>query len=476
MKVASSSLLQRTIVVALCFGLTSFSTALAENMPKEMIIVHPFQWTYNSIAKECKEVFGPAGYEAVQISPPSEHIARTDVWWSVYQPVSFTNFTTQTGNEAELKNMIATCKKAGVKIFADAVINHRASNCQNGCKGLSGAEFDQYRFVYPDMTYDDFHHIKCRDGIVYSKLDTVRNCMLLALPDINTERPETQTKIANYLKTLLKFGVFGFRIDAAKHMEPESLKTILKAAGNPPVYSEVIAGRHDATKTSMYTLYPSALVTEFAYSRKIMGDIDYPERLLKYDQPKSFTLSSDQAEVFVTNHDNERGSAGSSYLNYTYGPKYYLAQSFMVAFPFGRVRQVYSGYEFKNHDDPAPMSVAPCGKGWNCEHRNSLIMNAVGFARATRGTGVTDRGSDNKVIWFSRGNKGFYALNADKKPVTKTFKTQMKDGTYCEILQQPNRCGGQKIKVKKGMATITIPAMSAAAICQDKSKHHFCGK
>ena len=447
----------------------------AGKLPDEMIIVHPFQWTYNSIARECREVLGPAGYEAVQISPPSEHIARTDTWWSVYQPVSFTNFTTQTGNEAELKNMIKTCSKAGVKIFADAVINHRASNCQNGCKGLSGAEFDQYRFTYPDMGYDDFHHERCRDGIVYTKLETVRNCMLLALPDLNTDRPETQTKIADYLKTLMKFGVYGFRIDAAKHMAPEGLSAILAKSGNPPVYSEVIVGKHDATSASMYTLYPDALVTEFNYSRKIMSDIDNPERLLKYDQKGSFPLPSGQAEVFVTNHDNERGSAGSSYLNYTYGAKYYLAQSFMLAFPYGRIRQVYSGYEFKDHDDPAPMKVQPCGKGWNCEHRNPLILNSVGFARATRGAAVTDRGSDGKVIWFSRGSKGFYALNAGKTPVTRTFKTHMKDGTYCEILQQKNRCGGQKIKVKNGQASISIPAMSAAAICVDRSKSRFCG-
>ncbi len=465
-------------LLPLILGSCLAGPALAQTqaMPREMIIVHPFQWDYRSIARECRDVLGPAGYEGVQISPPSEHISYTGTWWSVYQPVSFENFTTQTGSEKDLKHMIRECRKAGVKVFADAVLNHRASYCKDGCQGMSGAEFDQYRFIYPDMGYDDFHHVKCSDGMVGSRPDTVRNCPLLGMPDVNTERPETRKKLSAYLKKLMSFGVYGFRIDAAKHMPEDSLAAILRDAGNPPVYSEVIIGKHDRIDATKYVLYPSSVVTEFSYSRRIMSDIDQPKKLLRYDAPRAFPLADQQAEVFVANHDNERGSAGTSYLNYTYGPKYYLAQSFMLAFPFGRIRQVYSGYQFREHDDPPPRKVPPCGKGWNCEHREPLIQNAVGFARATRGEKVTSRGSDGKVIWFSRGKKGFYALNAGNTPVTRTFPTTMKDGTYCEILQQKDRCGGQLITVRKGTATMTLPPMSAGAICSYTGRENYCGR
>ena len=47
--------------------------AFAKNYESEMVIIHPFQWSYDSIAKECTEYLGPAGFDGVQISQPAEH-------------------------------------------------------------------------------------------------------------------------------------------------------------------------------------------------------------------------------------------------------------------------------------------------------------------------------------------------------------------------------------------------------------------
>ncbi|MGB3135537.1 MAG: ATPase, partial [Nodosilinea sp.] len=37
-------------------------------------VVHLFEWSWADIASECETYLGPHGYEAVQISPPQEHI------------------------------------------------------------------------------------------------------------------------------------------------------------------------------------------------------------------------------------------------------------------------------------------------------------------------------------------------------------------------------------------------------------------
>ena len=50
-------------------GASMLETASASSYEGEMVIVHPFQWTYNNIAKECTEYLGPAGFDGVQISP-----------------------------------------------------------------------------------------------------------------------------------------------------------------------------------------------------------------------------------------------------------------------------------------------------------------------------------------------------------------------------------------------------------------------
>jgi alpha-amylase len=47
-----------------------------------------FEWNFASVAKECTNTLGPAGYGYVQVSPPAEHIQGAQ-WWTSYQPVSY---------------------------------------------------------------------------------------------------------------------------------------------------------------------------------------------------------------------------------------------------------------------------------------------------------------------------------------------------------------------------------------------------
>ena len=366
------------------FGLAA-GAANASLNDGEMIIVHPFQWTYDNIAKECTEVLGPSGFDGVQISQPAEHIARTDVWWAVYQPVNFNNFTTMTGNEQQLRAMIKTCHDAGVKVFADAVFNQRGSA---GSTGLGGSHFngDQNNPSYPDLNADDFHRNNC--SINYGNAWTIRNCALSGMPDIATDNPSTQDKIAGYLKNLMSMGVDGFRIDAAKHMQPSDIQSILGKAGNPPAYLEVIGAGGEPVQPTDYTGIPNSVVTEFSYCGAMMGNWQNDAANVKYllgMNDSWFQLKSNQAEVFVNNHDNERGSAGTSYMTYKWGALYNLAQSFMVAYPWGQLRQVYSGYSFSEHDPGGPLGADRCTGGWLCQHRVPFVKNAVAFARATRG-------------------------------------------------------------------------------------------
>ena len=372
-------------------------TVSAYTSHEEQIIVHPFQWTYDMIADECEQVLGPNGFDGVQISQPAEHINRRDVWWAVYQPVNFKNFTTMTGNEQQLRSMIKRCNAAGVKVYADAVFNQRGNA---GNQGLGGSYYDARSFKYPDLGPQDFNNYNCSPN--YGDKWSVHNCALSGMPDLNVLNPGTQDVVANYLKTLMSMGVYGFRIDAAKHMQPEGISAILQKAGNPFSYMEVIGAGGEAVQPRDYTNIPNTVVTEFKYCPTMMNNINNPKTLLNMAD-NWFDVGSDGSETFVVNHDNERGSAGTSYLNY-HNPRYSIAQSFLVAWPQGKIRQVYSGYQFSSHDPAGPIGADRCQGGWNCDHRVSVVLNAVGFARATRGYGVSYKGAsdDGKVIWFTR--------------------------------------------------------------------------
>ena len=451
--------------------------AFAKNYESEMVIIHPFQWSYDSIAKECTEYLGPAGFDGVQISQPAEHANKGNVWWAVYQPVNFNNFTTMTGNETQLKNMIKACNEAGVKVFADAVFNQRP----NDGVGLGGSTYGNNS--YPDGFNDgDFHHNGCSVGN-YSDEWNVRQCALLGMTDTATDNSSTQDKIADFLVKLMDMGVYGFRIDAAKHMHYNDInaimeKTAAKAGKRPPIYMEVIGNSLEAPdiQPNKYTFIDNSVVTDFSYvdrMKEIFDNGDYGSALTF-----GLAVDSDNAEVFVNNHDDEyhRCSAGTCSMGTQENPKYNLAQSWLAVWPKGKVRQIYSGYKFNSHDPAGPISADRCQGGWLCQHRVPFVLNAPRFARATRGEAVSTSGFSDNVLWFNRGSKGFYAMNTSGGEVTKSFNVTMADGTYCDILgatdPKNNPCGSD-ITVSGGKITVTIPSMSAIAICTDSQ---WCGK
>src|SRR5437879_11592645 len=66
------------------------------------VFVQLFEWRWTDIASECENVLGPAGFKAVQISPPQEHsIVPTYDWSERYQPVSYSVAHSRSGTGAE---------------------------------------------------------------------------------------------------------------------------------------------------------------------------------------------------------------------------------------------------------------------------------------------------------------------------------------------------------------------------------------
>ncbi|MFI7056320.1 carbohydrate-binding module family 20 domain-containing protein [Streptosporangium canum] len=84
----------------------------------------------------------------------------------------------------------------------------------------------------------------------------------------------------------------------------------------------------------------------------------------------------------------------------------------------------------------------------------------VGFNRAVAGTPVGNwYDNGNNVIAFSRGSKGWVAINNEGGSVTRTFSTGLPAGTYA------NDLGGGSVTVgSNGTASVTVPAKGAVAI------------
>ncbi|BBI71612.2 hypothetical protein HAALTHF_14580n [Vreelandella aquamarina] len=130
--------------------------------------------------------------------------------------------------------MVQRCNAAGVDVYADAVINHVAHG--KGL-GIAGSSYDSEALSYPHYQRDDFHEPCGIEQSDYAQnAESVRQCQLVGLPDLNTSDPTVQSRIADYLDTLAALGVGGIRIDAAKHMAPSDIAEIL-AQVDAPLYA-----------------------------------------------------------------------------------------------------------------------------------------------------------------------------------------------------------------------------------------------
>src|SRR5205807_5644580 len=115
------------------------------------------EWNWKSVASECTNVLGPAGYGGVQVAPPQDSLSRSGPgpvhpWWEVYQPVDY-NLTSRMGNEDQFKAMVATCRNAGVRVYVDAVINHMTGQ---GDVSYGGVHYTKYNYAGL-YTPADFH-------------------------------------------------------------------------------------------------------------------------------------------------------------------------------------------------------------------------------------------------------------------------------------------------------------------------------
>ena len=469
------------------------------------VFVHLFEWKWPDIARECETVLGPAGYAAVQVSPPQEHSVQPSHTWSErYQPVSYSIERSRSGTGAEFRDMVQRCRAAGVGIYVDAVINHMTNTPSPGV-GSNGTAYTKYD--YPGLFGPGDFHTPCM-VTDYSSAANVQDCELLGLPDLNTGLASVRQKIAGYLLMLARLGVAGFRIDAAKHIQQVELDGILgivdstlTAEGGPlPYYFlEVSTGPGEALGPRDYygEAYASggaADITEFTFAgvgNKFLGiNGEHVSQLNPNGSPGSqFSAQAwglmpvDKAVVFLQNHDTQHQAGTISYRD---GQVFRLANVWMLAQPYG-YPSILSSYAF---DRPAQNDMGPpsdaagntndvaCAASletaqvgqWVCEHRDPYITAMVGFRKYVAGTDVSHWWDDgSNAIAFARGDRGFVAINRESAPVTATVATSLAAGSYCDLLtggRTGSACAGT-IVIVDASGAIQLRLASNSAIVLD---------
>jgi len=467
------------------------------------VFVHLFDWKWTDIATECENVLGPAGFKAVQVSPPQEHsITPTFDWSERYQPVSYSIAKSRSGTGTEFVDMVNRCAAVGVGIIVDAVINHMTNFPSPGV-GSNGTAYTKYN--YPGLYSQDDFHTPCQVNN-YQSAANVQDCELLSLPDLNTGKPSVRQKIADYLIMLVNLGVAGFRVDAAKHIQQVELDSIIAlvnraavGAGKPLPYFflEVIGGSGEAVTThdyfgEGYDTGGAADITEFTFTGVDDKFTGLGGQHISQFNPNGSPgnqfsevawglMPSNKAVVFLQNHDTQHNCG----LGYKSGDIFRLANVWMLAQPYG-YPSILSSFAFNcpggNSMGPpsdangntidlvcaSSLETAVIGE-WVCEHRDPAILNMVGFRHVVAGTDINHWWDDgSNAIAFSRGDKGFVAINREATPLAQMVATGLPAGTYCDRLTGglvAAACVGTTVTVDvSGNVQLNLSPMSAIAI------------
>jgi len=454
-----------------------------------------WEWNWVSVARECSDVLGPAGYGGVQVAPPQDSVKRTALgngsdtvlhpWWEVYQPVRY-QLTSRMGDEQQFRDMVRTCRRAGVKVYVDTVINHMTGQ---GNTSYGGVSYTPYH--YPAVPYEpsDFHfntgECPSSDGGIqdFNNKLQVFKCNLVGLEDLDTDQASVRRELARYLNKLIRYGVSGFRVDAAKHIGQKDLDGIYARLnrtvdGHRPYWAlEVLGDGPGVLAPQAFESHGKLLGANGAkqiknafksYTQERVGSI---ATLEVFGRNSGLTRSS-RTVSFVQNHDLERNA--NDHLNYKDGSTNILATEWLLASGYGDP-QVYASFTWEATDQSPPADAdgmitnTDCANGqWACVNRDPGVLAMVGWhnyvGKAQRRHFYTD---DANVIAFSRGKRGWAAFNNGTDAKEIHVRTGLRKGRYCDAIHGSKvggSCTGPVIRVSAaGRATVLVPAKDAVA-------------
>ena len=461
------------------------------------VTVSLWEWSWRSVASECPRL-AAIGYDGVQVAPPQDSVRRTSTgngsdtylhpWWEVYQAVDY-GLTSRMGDEQQFRDMVTDCRKAGVKVYVDAIINHTTGQ---GSTSYGGVDYQPYTYAKAGYGRDDFHvpvgACPSSDGGIqdFNSRTEVQSCNLVGLEDLRTETPKVRATLAAYLNKLIRYGVSGFRVDAAKHIPAADLDAIYDQLdqtrdGVRPYWTlEIGPGSPGVLSPEAYTASGDVLGLDgvkqiFGAFKSYdasdnVGDIS---GLSTFGAGSGLTRSS-KTMSFVTNHDTTRDPANA--LTAKDGAQYLLATEWLLADGYGSP-QVFSSFTFGADTAQGPPSDAEglidrasCTDGrWTCDHAKTGVAGMVGFHQYVGGAAkkhVYD--SQLNVLAFSRGTKGWAGFNNSTADKGVVVKTGLKKGRYCDVVtgaKVDGDCTGTVVTVDgKGRVDLTLPARGAVAI------------
>ena len=302
------------------------------------------------------------GFTSIWVTPPvkQQALQGNSAAYHGYWGLDFTTVDPHFGTEYDFKEFVVKAQAIGLKVIIDIVVNHTADVIQYSDNNTyvshddspyldaSGQPFELKQVAgkepFPkldakisfakqpsvDPTYanikkpaflNDITNYHNRGNSNWSGT-SVLDGDFFGLDDVFTEKPEVvKGWIDVWSSWITKFGVDGFRIDTAKHVNPEfwqefipAILKVAKAAGKTdfPIYGEIYDGNpRNTAKFVREQSFPGIL--DFAFQSKVTTFVTYgqeAEELVElFNADDLYTTASTSAyglTTFLGNHDMGR--------------------------------------------------------------------------------------------------------------------------------------------------------------------------
>ena len=248
------------------------------------------------------------GFNSIWITPPvkQRYVQGDSAAYHGYWGLDFTTIDPHLGTEEDFKNFVSQAHSRGIKVIVDIVINHTAdvikykgdvysysSISEYPYKDCNKKKFDLNKFIgkanfpklcaatsfpVPPIVSDKNKNIKAPAFLnditnYHNRGDSTFNGEsstfgdFFGLDDVFTEKPAV---VAGWTKVwqdwITKFDIDGYRIDTAKHVNPEFWKVFLPAV----LKTAASAGK------SYFPIYGEVWDTDPNYLAKFVTDYKFP--------------------------------------------------------------------------------------------------------------------------------------------------------------------------------------------------------
>ena len=430
-------------------------------------ILHVWSWNFPTIAANMKQI-ADAGFTMIQTSPVNACFSpeganvkildeKDGNWYHYYQPTDWTIGNNIVGTEEEMKVMLDSAKKYGIRVLVDVLPNHTAFNI--------------------DLVTDEFYaavggrekmfHTKGLEGISdYNDRTQCTHQGVGGLPDVNTENPLFQKYYMQFVNKLVEMGVRGFRYDTAKHIGVHSDPLDTEAGVTENDFWDVATGRKEVLGVSLAIDYNEL----FVYG-EVLQDRNVPEEeyasyfgqtastyghvlreVLWRRSAKDIDLLSwyhraapEYLTTWVESHDtycNANESAGLTDAQIRTGWVFLTARQngtpLFYSRPMNSTRENYFGDNL-------------LGARGNDEFFHPEVVAVNKFRQSMKGqTENIQISEDGETVAVNRGDKGVAVVNFALETNEVSLATGLADGEYTDVVY------GNLFNVENGVLTGTV--------------------